>query len=92
VPSSTMTSKGQVTIPKSVRDDLGLETGSTVLFVKLGQGNYRMVARTGRVQDLAGMLERTGQRPLTIEEINQGIAEAAAAGGQRGLGDDADPR
>jgi antitoxin PrlF len=90
VPSSTMTSKGQITIPKDVRDDLGLQAGSTVLFVKVGQGSYRMVARTGRIQDLAGILQRTGQRPLTIEEINEGIAEAAANSGQRGMGKDTD--
>ncbi len=92
MPTSTMTSKGQITIPKDVRDDLGLEAGSTVLFVKVGEGSYRMVARTGRIQDLAGILQRGDQRPLTIEEINDGIAEAAAESGRRGLRSDARTR
>ena len=92
MPASTMTSKGQITIPKDVRDDLGLEAGSTVLFVKVGEGSYRMVARTGRIQDLAGILQRTDQRPLTIDEINEGVADAAAESGQRGLGRDPRPR
>ncbi|WP_322937418.1 AbrB/MazE/SpoVT family DNA-binding domain-containing protein [Nocardioides bizhenqiangii] len=92
MPSSTMTSKGQITIPKEVRDDLGLEAGSTVLFVKVGEGSYRMVARTGRIQDLAGILQRSDQRPLTIEEINEGIADAAAESGRRGLDADAESR
>jgi AbrB family looped-hinge helix DNA binding protein len=87
-----MTSKGQITIPKDVRDDLGLEAGSTVLFVKVGEGSYRMVARTGRIQDLAGILQRSDQRPLTIEEINEGIADGAAESGRRGLDADTGTR
>lgn len=87
MPSSTMTSKGQITIPKDIRDDLGLEAGSTVLFVKVADRSYRMVARTGRMQNLAGILKRENQRALTIDEINEGIAEAAAESGRRGLGE-----
>lgn len=34
--STTMTSKGQVTIPKSVRDQLGLRQGTRVAFVVEG--------------------------------------------------------
>ena len=83
--ASKLTSKGQVTIPKEVRDDLGLETGSTVLFVKLGEGNYRLVARTGQIQDLGGLLHRPGRAPLSIEELNAGIADAAAESGCQGL-------
>ena len=63
-----------------------------MLFVKVGEGSYRMVARNGRIQDSAGMLQRTGQRPLNIEEINEGIAAAAAESGQPGQRDDADAR
>jgi AbrB family looped-hinge helix DNA binding protein len=86
--TATMTSKGQITIPKEVRDDLRLVPGSKVMFVKLSPGHYRMVARTGRIDDLAGMLYRPGQRTLTIEEINEGIAEGAAESGMRGVRDE----
>ncbi len=48
-------------------------------------GSYRLVARTGQVKDLAGILHRPGRRPLTIEEINDGIAEAAAESARQGL-------
>jgi hypothetical protein len=63
----------------------GLAAGSTALFVNVGESSYRMVARTGRIQDLAGILQRAGQRPLSIEDINEGIAEAAADSGLQGL-------
>ncbi|WP_152363024.1 AbrB/MazE/SpoVT family DNA-binding domain-containing protein [Microlunatus speluncae] len=83
--TATMTSKGQITVPRDVREDLGLVAGSKVMFVKLGPRDYRIVARTGRIEDLFGILHRPGQRPLTIEEMNEGIAEAAAESGMRGV-------
>ena len=39
---ATLTSKGQVTIPKKVRDDMGLATGDRVDFVAEGRGTYRL--------------------------------------------------
>lgn len=85
MPTATMTSKGQITVPKEVRDDLNLEAGSKVLFVKLPNGQYRIVARTGRVQDLAGILHYPGMPVLTIEEMNEAIGDAAAESAMRGL-------
>ncbi|MGH3350209.1 MAG: AbrB/MazE/SpoVT family DNA-binding domain-containing protein [Nocardioides sp.] len=78
---AVMTSKGQITIPKDVRDDLRLEAGSKVMFVRLGPREYRLVARTGKISDLYGVLARPGQRSLTAEEINEAIADAASESG-----------
>ena len=78
---AVMTSKGQITIPKDVRDDLRLEAGSKVMFVRLGPREYRLVARTGKISDLYGVLTRPGQRSLTTEEINEAIADGAAESG-----------
>ena len=85
MPTATMTSKGQITVPKEVRDDLHLTTGSKVLFVKLRHGQYRIIPRTGKIQDLAGMLFDPNEPPMTIEEINEAIAEGGAASGMSGL-------
>lgn len=82
---ATMTSKGQITVPKDVRELLGLQPGSKVMFVNLGGGHIRVVARTGKIQDLFGIAHRPGQRALTIEEINEGIAEGGAESGMHGL-------
>lgn len=84
---ATMTSKGQITVPRDVREDLKLSAGSKVMFVKIGPQNYRLVARTRRIDDLFGVLHRPGARALTIEEINEGIAEGAAESGMRGVED-----
>lgn len=82
---ATLTSKGQITIPKDVRESMGLKPGSKLLWVKISDRQYRVVARTGSIEDLAGILYRPGQRALTIEEINEGIAEGAAHGAMRGV-------
>ncbi len=78
MPTATMTSKGQITIPKEVRDALNLEPGSKVMFVKLPGGQYRIVPRTGKLSDLKGMLYNPDGPRLTIEEMNEAIGDAAA--------------
>ena len=85
MPTATMTSKGQITVPKEVRDDLHLEAGSKVLFVKLPNGQYNVVARTGSIKDLAGILDSPGMPSATIEQMNDDIADAAAEGAMRGM-------
>ena len=88
--SATMTSKGQITVPKEVRDDLGLVNGSRILFAKLPDGSYRLAAKTGSIEDLIGMLYDPARAPLTIDEINEAIAEGGAASGTRGIYPDED--
>lgn len=76
---ATVTSKGQITVPKEVREELGLTAGSQVVFVRLGEGHYRMLARTESLTDLAGVLHRAEQPVRTIEEMNEAIAAGAAS-------------
>jgi len=78
MPTATMTSKGQITVPKEVRDAMGLKPGSKVMFVKLPGGQYRIVPRTGKLSDLKGMLYNPDQSPVSIEQMNDDIADAAA--------------
>lgn len=75
MPVATMTSKGQITIPKEMREDLGLIAGSKVMFIRLDNGQYRILPRTRRAQDLVGILHIPGQATITIEEMNRAIAE-----------------
>lgn len=75
-----LTSKGQVTIPKSVRERLGLRTGDRLEFVLGPDGTLTIEplgADDGRTP-LAGFLEgrvRTPE-PVTLAEMDHGIAEA----------------
>ena len=82
---ATLSSKGQITLPKEMREDLNLTAGSKVMFVKLHNGQYRIVPRTGSIEDIIGLLHVPGAPAMTIEEINEAIAEGGAASGMRGL-------
>lgn len=83
---ATVTSKGQVTIPKQVREDLNLTAGSQVMFVRLPDGQYRLSPRTGSVDDWIGILHDASTAPLSIEEIDDAISRGAADSGSRGSG------
>jgi antitoxin PrlF len=77
MPQATMTSKGQITIPKDVRDELGLEPGTKVDFVRISAREYRLRPKNRSIMDLFGMAKYDGP-PLTIEEMNEGIRDAWA--------------
>lgn len=85
MPGSTVSSKGQVTIPKEVRDALRLDTGDRVLFVVRDDGTVELRPETVDLLDLVGMLEPRGGKHVSIEEMNEAIA-GAAAGRRKGSG------
>ncbi|HDZ75200.1 AbrB/MazE/SpoVT family DNA-binding domain-containing protein [Aurantimonas sp. C2-6-R+9] len=73
----TVTSKGQTTIPKAVRDELGLEDGSRIEW-EITDGKASIIPRTLRMIDLAGVLGNPLGRPTTIEEMDEAVAAAVA--------------
>jgi antitoxin PrlF len=73
VVSAKLTSKGQITLPASLRAALGLDAGSRVEFVETGKGQFAIIAATEEVQSLKGMLKKPA-RAVSIEEMNQAIA------------------
>lgn len=81
---STLTSKGQTTIPREVRELLGIGPGDRISYV-LANGEVKLVARNQRLVDMLGFLGPPPAGPRTIEEIREGIAEAAAEAGTKGL-------
>lgn len=79
-----LTAKGQITLPKEVRDRHGLKAGDQVEFIEQN-GMTWMKPRNVRAIDLAGVLGPPPKGPKTLEEIEEGIAQAAAESGTRGL-------
>ncbi|MEI9992123.1 MAG: AbrB/MazE/SpoVT family DNA-binding domain-containing protein [Rhizomicrobium sp.] len=68
-----------MTLRKEVLRDLGVAPGDDILLEKLPDGSYLMRPRPkGKISDVFGMLKRPGQRPVTIEEMNEAIAEGWA--------------
>jgi AbrB family looped-hinge helix DNA binding protein len=76
--TATITSKGQVTIPKDVRIRLGIGTGDRIEFVEIQDGVFQIVAATQDVQALKGIVPKP-KKPVTIDEMNQAIAEMGGA-------------
>ena len=76
---STVTSKGQITIPKVVREALHLEAGDKVYFDVKPDGTVVLMPRNEPVESLFGLLKGKARlrKPLTIEEMNPASADEA---------------
>jgi antitoxin PrlF len=79
MPRTTLTSKGQVTIPKEIRQRLGLRQGDQLIFRFDEQGKLTVEpAVSNLLGDLPGLLHhRAGKRAATIEEIDEAVREHA---------------
>jgi antitoxin PrlF len=73
---STITVKGQATIPKAVREHLGLKPGDRVKFFVHPDGSVVLLPKLP-VTVLRGMLKSRKKRPVTIEEMHEAIAAGA---------------
>jgi len=73
VPTATLTTKGQITIPKQVRDHLGVDTGDRLSFDVREDGTVVVTPLTRHVRDLAGILRRPGQRAVSLAEMDEAI-------------------
>lgn len=78
---ATMTSKGQITVPQSVREALGLEPGTKVDFIALEDG-FKVVALTRQVSTLKGRFAGRVTQPVTLAEMDAAIAAGATSAGQ----------
>jgi AbrB family looped-hinge helix DNA binding protein len=76
--SATITSKGQVTIPKEIREHLKLETGSKVDFVIGENGEVKVIPLNVPVEALSGRLHRQGMKAATLEEMETAIRKGAS--------------
>lgn len=84
-PSTTLTSKNQMTLPKQVREDLNLRPGDRLVFRKQ-DGQYVLEARPRRsALDFAGALHDPGRKPLTQADIKSAGPIAAMDRDERHL-------
>jgi len=77
---SAVTAKGQTTLPRQVRQQLGLQPGDRIRYI-LSDGEVRLL-KARSVMELEGMLARPGQPAVTLEEMDQGIKRGALEGSQ----------
>ena len=79
VMQATISSKGQVTVPKPIRDKLHLKSGDKVDFILEDDDGLRVVPVTASVTRLKGMVPKP-ESPVSLEEMDAAIAAAAALG------------
>lgn len=75
--TSTVTSKGQITLPREVRRSLGLQPGDKVDFVAVEDG-FKLVPLRQDVRALKGRFAGRVARPVSIEEMNDAISREAS--------------
>ena len=73
MPIATLTSKGQITLPISVRNALGLSAGAQVDFLPV-DGSFVLVPVRSDVSSLKGRFAGRVKKPVSIEAMNEAIA------------------
>ncbi|WP_112187941.1 AbrB/MazE/SpoVT family DNA-binding domain-containing protein [Methylibium petroleiphilum] len=66
---TTMSVKGQVTIPRDIRERLGLQAGDKIAWTILSNGTVVVRPKTRRLSDLVGILNRPEQPGVSVDEM-----------------------
>ena len=68
---ATLTSKGQTTIPKEIRDSLGMRAGDRMTFTLMPDGTVVMRVKNKSVNELAGVLQKKGRKALSVARLSR---------------------
>ena len=68
---ATLTSKGQTTIPKEIRDGLGMKPGDRMTFTLMPDSTVVMRVKTKSVTALAGILQKKGRKPVPVDRLSR---------------------
>lgn len=73
---TTLSRKGQITLPKSLREQLHLQAGDTIEFIIGDEGEIKLLPITSSITKLKSMLPPP-KKTLTQDDIEDAIAEGA---------------
>ena len=76
MPAGTITSKGQITVPKAVRERLALQPGDRLSFVIHDDGTVTVEAETVDLKSLRGVV-KSGGRHVSVDEMDDAIKSGA---------------
>ena len=76
---ATLTSKGQVTIPKAVRNSLHLLAGDKIEFVITEDKEALLRPVTRKIDDVFGRLHKPGRKRVSIDKMDAGIRQKMRA-------------
>lgn len=74
MPTATVTSKGQVTLPRKIREALKIRPGDRIDFVLGADGEVRVRAGEVDVAELRGLLKRPGRKAVSLRAMEEAIA------------------
>ena len=80
---ATVTVKGQVTVPKAIRDQLNIGPGTQLDFKLNDDGSISVRSLKRSALSIVGLLKRPDRAAATIAQMNQTVADAAAERHQR---------
>lgn len=76
MPTSTLTSKGQTTIPKRVREFLRVESGDRLEFIIEREGRVVLRAASADITALDGLLDRSDRPPVSADAMDETVGAA----------------
>jgi antitoxin PrlF len=68
---STLTSKGQTTIPKEIRESLRMKVGDRMSFTLMPDGMVLMRVKNKPLSELAGLLHKKGRKAVPIDLLSR---------------------
>ncbi len=68
---ATLTSKGQTTIPKEIRDSLHMKAGDRMTFTLMPDGTVVLRLKSKSLTELAGVLHKKGRKPVPVEQLSR---------------------
>ncbi len=83
MPTATMTSKGQITVPREVRERLGLAAGDRVDFCFEEDGSVQITPLRRSARELYGLLRRPSQKPPSIRQMDRALGDQLAKADER---------
>ncbi|MDH3375769.1 MAG: AbrB/MazE/SpoVT family DNA-binding domain-containing protein [Gammaproteobacteria bacterium] len=75
---STVTSKGQVTVPKDIRERFSIEPGTKLDFKPNDDGTFSVRPLKRSALSIAGVLKRSKRAPVSVEQMNKAVVDMAA--------------
>jgi len=80
MPTATITPEGHIEVPKDILDRLQLHAGDRLEVQIEDDWAMRIWPRPLEISEVAGMLRSRIKKPLTLEEIDEGVAQAFRRG------------
>ncbi len=68
---ATLTSKGQTTIPKEIRDSLGMKAGDRMTFTLMPDRTVVIRVKSRSIMALAGSLRKKGRKVVPVEQLSR---------------------